>query len=77
MGADRITCFLAAGDGDFHPKILVNGEKPQETKILTTDEKWFQSIELKKHTKPIRDNSIGDTYFINYDTIDWRLLDSK
>jgi len=72
-GSDRVTCFYAAGDSDFRPKILVNGEKPQETKYLTANEKWFKQVELHKHNKQIANNGIGDTYYIDYDKIAWRL----
>lgn len=39
-GASRWTAFFADGDGDFHPKITVNGEEPKFTELVGRDLLW-------------------------------------
>ena len=39
IGASRWTSFYADGDGAFHPKILINGEKPKRFVNPKTGEK--------------------------------------
>ena len=39
-GSSRWTCFFADGDGNFHPKITVNGNPPVATTLLRDDQKW-------------------------------------
>lgn len=40
MGASRWTAFFADGDGDFRPKITINGEKPKYTELLDREKLW-------------------------------------
>lgn len=58
-GSSRDTTFFADGDGDFQPKILVNGEKPKLTNLLPRDQFW-------------KSGHHGD-YRIDYDWIGWKL----
>ncbi len=39
-GSSRWTAFYADGDGNFRPKITVNGNAPKHTDLLTVAEKW-------------------------------------
>ena len=39
-GFSRWTCFFADGDGNFRPKITVNGNPPVATTLLRDDQKW-------------------------------------
>jgi hypothetical protein len=58
-GSSRDTTFFADGDGDFRPKILINGEKPKFTDLLPRDKMWVE----------------GDhgAYRIDFDWIGWKL----
>ena len=58
-GSSRDTTFHADGDGDFHPKILVNGEKPKFTDLLPRERMW-----AKGH---------HGEYRIDFDWIGWKL----
>lgn len=40
VGSSRWTSFYADGDGNFRPKILVDGKKPKFTEKLNRDELW-------------------------------------
>lgn len=39
-GSSRDTTFFADGDGDFRPKITINGEKPKFTELIDRDRLW-------------------------------------
>jgi len=43
IGSSRWTSFFADGDGDFHPKIEVNGKKPQHTELIGKEGLWSSS----------------------------------
>ena len=62
-GSSRYTGFYADGDGNFKPKITVNGNPPQETKLIDKKSKW-------------PDGHMGD-YRIDFDDIAWALYDEK
>lgn len=59
LGASRWTSFFADGDGNFHPKVLYNGHKPNKTELLDEDDVWkgsdyridFDSIAWKLHDR--------------------------
>ena len=40
MGSSRWTSFYADGDGNFRPKIKINGKKPQYTTLLNRKNLW-------------------------------------
>ncbi len=61
LGASRWTAFYADGDGDFHPKITVNGQPPRFTPYLTREQRWGRC----KLTETI--------YTVDYDAIAWAL----
>lgn len=68
MGSSRWTAFFADGDGDFRPKITINGEKAKFTELLDRELMW----------KP--DQVVagifagrGDAYKIDFDWIGWKL----
>jgi hypothetical protein len=58
-GSSRETTFYADGDGDFHPKITVNGEAAKFTSLLPRDKMWAKG-------------DSGD-YRIDFDWIGWKL----
>lgn len=40
LGSSRWTSFFADGDGDFRPKITINGEKAKFTDLLDRKKLW-------------------------------------
>lgn len=40
IGSSRWVCFYSDGDGNYRPKILIDGKEPEFTKLLTKDDKW-------------------------------------
>lgn len=40
IGASRWTAFYADGDGNFRPKITVDGSRPRFTPLLIDAERW-------------------------------------
>lgn len=64
MGSSRWTSFYADGDGDFHPRITVNGKPAAFTALLTRDDRW-------SHREPLGTSG----YRIDYDRIAWKLRD--
>ena len=59
MGASRWTCFYADGDGNFRPKIKVDGRDAEYAEEITDDLR-----------KVLWEN---DEYRIDYDSIAWKL----
>lgn len=60
-GASRWTAFYADGDGDFRPRITVNGETPKFTDLLPRNKFWPDQHE----------------YRIDFDAIAWKLGEAK
>ena len=61
VGSSRWTCFYADGDGNFRPKIKVNGQEAQ----FASDE-----IITNEMRKSMWDNG---EYRIDFDSIAWKL----
>lgn len=40
VGSSRYVSFMVDGDGNFRPKITVNGEEPKFSEHLTREEIW-------------------------------------
>lgn len=40
IGGSRWTAFFADGDGNFRPKITIDGLKPQFTDLIDRDKLW-------------------------------------
>jgi len=40
IGTSRWTSFYSDGDGNFRPKILIDGEKPKFTELIERDKLW-------------------------------------
>ncbi len=57
VGSSRWTAFFADGDGNFRPRIKVNGEKPE----FSGKGKW--------QTVTFKDGCLDDLYLINFDWI--------
>ena len=61
LGCSRWTSFYADGDGNFRPKIKVNGKNAEYAEVISDDMR-----------KELWDNN---EYRIDYDSIAWRLRD--
>ena len=62
-GSSRWTAFFADGDGDFRPKITINGEKAKFTDLMPREEMW-------------KEGPHGE-YRIDFDWIGWRLQEKE
>ena len=81
VGSSRWTAFMADGDGNFRPTILVDGFLAKESEMVDTNE----CIEPIKRV--ITKNGDGqdletpiwiteqEVYFIDFDKVAWRLHD--
>ena len=67
IGASRWTAFMADGDGNFRPKICVDGRKPEA--YGNTTKRW-------KVPKSIHQQQ-SDIYFIDFDEIAWELREKQ
>ena len=63
LGSSRWTAFFADGDGNFRPRIMVDGRKAEKTPLLTLKDVWPQG-------------GHGD-YRIDFDKVAWRLRDDR
>ena len=68
VGSSRWTAFYADGDGDFRPKITINGEKPKFTDLIPRDDMWKSDevVAMRFYTG-------DDAYKIDFDWIGWAL----
>ena len=88
-GASRWTAFFADGDGNFRPKITVDGHKPEKTKIINIGfPATFEDVKFNKNldfwrTIKIRDKKNEEwrdeyeVYMMDFDTIACNLRKSK
>lgn len=65
IGGSRWTAFYADGDGNFRPKILIDGRRPSKTELLNEEDRWADSITSPK------------IYKMDTDTIAWKMRDSE
>ena len=63
-GSSRWTAFYADGDGDFRPKITINGEKAKFTELLDRSVFWSSDKIIAE-----RFYMGGDAYKIDFDWI--------
>lgn len=68
-GSSRWTAFYADGDGDFHPKITVNGEKAKYTELVPRERMWPGG-----HHHDGKIDAHGE-YRIDFDWIGWKLAE--
>src|SRR5271167_3682662 len=64
IGQSRWTAFFADGDGNFQPKITVDGRKPQRCYLTDADKRWKRLMDVD-HKRPRPD----DFYLIDFDSI--------
>lgn len=69
VGSSRWTAFYADGDGNFRPKILIDGKEAKQQEIV--DAKCF-SRKVEIGEKQYENRSDSD-YAIDFDTIAWAL----
>ena len=58
---------FADGDGDFRPKITVNGERPRKTTLLPLGRTWSKDSVIAGSFEA------GDAYAIDFDWVAWKL----
>ena len=63
IGSSRWTAFFADGDGDFRPKITVNGEKAKFTDLIDRKGMWKPDETVASYFV------FGDAYKIDFDWI--------
>jgi hypothetical protein len=69
MGSSRWTAFFADGDGNFHPKVTVDGEDAQPCKLTDREKRWRDAA-----FATLDGGSIStDMYMIDFDEIAWAL----
>jgi len=76
-GSSRWTAFYADGDGNFRPKIMVNGTRPEHTKLLKPEER---ANKVTVNQVPLdKEGNIPTScdYAVDFDTIAWRLREQK
>jgi hypothetical protein len=71
-GSSRWTAFYADGDGDFRPKITINGEKPKFTDLIPREQFWD-----KDEVIAMRFYEGGDAYKVDFDWIGWKLQEKE
>lgn len=65
QGSSRWTAFFADGDGNFQPRITVNGERPKPCELTDPEKRWTcLRDELGNHI---------ETYMLDFDPIAWAL----
>jgi hypothetical protein len=72
LGSSRWTAFYADGDGDFRPKITVNGEKAKFTDLLPRKLMW-ESDSVVAGSFERNDNA----YKIDFDWVGWKLQEKE
>lgn len=60
IGASRWTAFYSDGDGNFRPKILVDGRKPQPCHLTNAKKRWRKVLQ-------------EEVYALDFDEIAWAL----
>lgn len=82
MGSSRWTAFFADGDGNFRPKIKVDGKKPKFTERIKEEDKYRR---IQRLVKPNKLNGLtsekwmdmGNIYFMDFDAIAWAITDEE
>lgn len=69
MGSSRWTAFFADGDGNFHPNVTVDGEKPEHCKLTDPKKRWRDAAFSTSDGGAIS----TDMYMIDFDEIAWAL----
>jgi hypothetical protein len=69
LGSSRWTCFYADGDGDFRPKITVDGRKPEFCDLIDEETRWMDKDHKIQHHS-------GD-YMIDFDSIAWKIREER
>lgn len=71
-GSSRWTAFFADGDGDFRPKITINGEAAKFTTLIDRSVFWSPDkiVALSFYEG-------GDAYKVDFDWIGWKLQEQE
>lgn len=74
IGASRWTCFFADGDGNFRPKIKINGLQPQHQTLIDPKSLW---VNMQSQDKDGEYRGSGEAFMIDFDSIAWALTTEK
>ncbi len=67
LGSSRWTAFFADGDGNFRPKITIDGRRPQAYTKTDAKRRWVTLWRQEEHgMNPI------DVYMMDFDEIAWQ-----
>jgi hypothetical protein len=69
MGSSRWTAFFADGDGNFHPKVTVDGHKAEICKLSDPAARWRESAFATSDGGHIS----TEMYMIDFDAFAWAL----
>jgi hypothetical protein len=67
MGSSRWTAFYADGDGNFRPKIKVNGKPVLYSKYVETTDTWRKDKLIAQAFEH------GSAYAIDFDWVAWKM----
>jgi len=78
VGSSRWTAFYADGDGNFRPRISIDGSLPEKTKRIKEEDKWKRlKIENKRDLKNgltmTQWRDLNDCYMIDFDGVAWAI----
>ena len=82
VGCSRWTAFFSDGDGNFRPKITVDGHKAEKTELIDTLKKW-RTIKLRTKyadiTGKVKTNweEISQVYMLDFNSIVLKLKEEK
>ncbi len=82
LGCSRWTAFFADGDGNFRPKIKIDGNDPKFTKLMDRDIFWKNikiadgNLKDNKHKKELKWYD-EQSYMMDFDAIAWVLTDNN
>lgn len=69
-GSSRWTAFYADGDGNFRPKITIDGRQPTYTDLVKAEDKTVNLVHVNGENLTFR-----DTYIMDFDKVAWAMND--
>lgn len=76
IGSSRWTCFFADGDGNFKPRITMDGNDVKPTEYIADNDKWktlkiLQKPNINNGLKEEEWRPLNECYMIDFDVIAW------
>lgn len=72
IGSSRWTAFFADGDGNFRPKITINGRKPERCKLTDRKKRWktlWYEDQYGQHPQ--------EMYLLDFDELAWAMHEDQ